>query len=125
MALILTTNVPNPVIGDFVALVTPSGFQVGIMDISKAERTANGTMQIERVATKQKLELSYAFLTKEELASVLLAVSYVTFSVRYPDPQTNTVRQARFYCGDRSAGMLDYINGVPRYRDVKFNLIEL
>ena len=38
-----------------VALPTPSEFQVGYQDISKAERNANGTMIIERVAVKRKL----------------------------------------------------------------------
>ena len=37
-----------------VALPTPSEFQVGYMDGQKAERNANGTMIIEKIATKEK-----------------------------------------------------------------------
>lgn len=125
MPVISTTHIANPTAGDFVALVTPSALKVGIMDLSKAERNAKGSMIIERIATKQKLELEYTFLSKAQMATVLQAVSYVSFWVKYTDPQTDTIRTAKFYCGDRSTGILDFVNGVPRYIDVKFNLIEL
>jgi hypothetical protein len=107
-----------------VDLPTPSDFQVGIMDLSKAERNARGTMIIERIATKRKLDISYAFLSRTELSQVLNAVSPVFFSVTYLDPQTDQYRTGSFYCGDRNAGMLDFQNGVPRYKDIKFDLIE-
>jgi hypothetical protein len=105
-------------------LPTPSEFTVGIMDLSKAERNAKGTMIIERVATKRKLELSWKYLTKNDLALILNAVSPVFFSVTYPDPQTNANRTGTFYTGDRSMGVIRYRGGVPEYQDVSFNLIE-
>lgn len=107
-----------------VDLPTPSDLQVGIMDLSKAERNARGTMIIERIATKRKLDLTYSFLTRSELSLVLSAVSSVFFNVTYLDPQTNSYRTGSFYCGDRNVGMLDFKNGVPRYKDIKFDLIE-
>jgi hypothetical protein len=105
-------------------LPTPTDMQIGIMDLSKAERNANGTMIIERITTKRKIELQYKYLSKEELTQVLSIVSTVFFIVTYTDPQTATVRTGTFYCGDRSAGLIDFNNGIPRYKDVKFNLIE-
>lgn len=107
-----------------VALPTPSDFQASIMDISKAERNAAATMIIERIATKRKLEISYSYLSKSDASKVLNAVSPVFFAVTYIDPQTGGTRTGTFYCGDRDAGMIDFINGVPRYKNVKFNLIE-
>lgn len=107
-----------------VDLPTPTDFEVGIMDISKAERNANGTMIIERVTTKRKLALKYSYLTASELASVLNLVAPTFFNVTYLDPQTNSNRTASFYCGDRSVGMIDFIDSVPRYKDVSFDLIE-
>jgi hypothetical protein len=107
-----------------VDLPTPSELQVGIMDLSKAERNAKGTMIIERIATKRKLELSYSYLSRTELSQVLNAVNPVFFTVTYMDPQLNNYRTGTFYCGDRSVGMLDFKNGIPRYRDIKFDLIE-
>jgi hypothetical protein len=107
-----------------VVIPAPSDLQVGIMDLSKAERNANGTMIIERIATKRKLELSYSFLTRTQLQQVLVAVSPIFFTVTYIDPQTNANRTGTFYCGDRSVGVLDMVNGEPRYKDIKFNLVE-
>jgi hypothetical protein len=107
-----------------VALPTPSNVDVGIMDISKAERNANGLMIIERIAQKVKLSLSYNYLSAGDASTVLNAVSPVFYNVTYLDPRTNTYKTSSFYTGDRSLGMIDFINGVPRYKDVKFDLIE-
>jgi hypothetical protein len=103
---------------------TPSDFQVGIMDISKAERNAIGYMIIERIATKRKLSISYAYLTSQQMTQVLQAVSGTSYPVNYLDPQTGSFRTATFYCGDRNMGMISYVNGVPYYKDIKFDLIE-
>jgi hypothetical protein len=108
-----------------VAISTPSSLQVGIQDLSKAERNANGTLVIERIATKRKLELGWSYLSQSDLAALFAAVSPVTFTVVYPDPQTGAARSGTFYAGDRLAGMIDYQNGVPRYKDMKFNLVEI
>ncbi|EJW14280.1 hypothetical protein M5X00_31810 [Paenibacillus alvei] len=107
-----------------VDLPTPSDYNVGIQDISKAERNARGTMIIERIATKRKLELAWKYLTKEQLQQVLNAVSPVFFNVEYLDPQTGSRRSGSFYAGDRTVGAMDYINGNIRWKDIKFNVIE-
>lgn len=109
---------------DGIAVPTPSDYQVGIMDISKAERNAAGTIVIDRIATKRKLELSWKYLTKEDLSKLFKAVSPVFFMVEYIDPEDDILKTGYFYAGDRKAGALDYINGKIRYKDIKFNLIE-
>ncbi|MFD1953741.1 DUF6711 family protein [Paenibacillus thailandensis] len=105
-------------------LPSPSDINFGIQDISKAERNANGTMIIERIATKRKIELSWTYLSPTQLAQVLSAVKPVFFDVTYTDPETNAERTATFYCGDRSVGVMDFINGNLRYKSIKFSLIE-
>lgn len=107
-----------------VDLPTPTDLSVGIMDISKAERNAAGTMIIERITTKRQITLSWSYLSASDLSTVLNAVSPVFYDVTYLDPQTGGNRTGSFYCGDRNLGMMDFINGVPRYKDVKFDLIE-
>lgn len=107
------------------AVATPSDFNVTIADISKAQRNAQGTMIIERIATKRTLTLSYLYLSQSDCAKILQNVSATTFSVTYPDPQTGSNRTANFYCGDRQLGTIDFQGGVPRYKDIKFTLIEL
>jgi hypothetical protein len=117
----------------FMALVTVSGvnlpapteFQIGYFDISKAERNASGKMIIERIATKTKLFLTYAYLTREDMAKILTVISSTSYTVTYFDAQNMQMRSGVFYCGDRQLGFLDYFNGVPRYKDFTFNLIEL
>lgn len=105
-------------------IVAPSDYQIGIMDISKASRNANGYLTIERITTKRKIELNFAFLTKAQLAILLTQISPTFFDVTYPDPQTGVERTSSFYVGDRNSGMVDYQDGIPRYQDIKFNFIE-
>jgi len=107
------------------AMPTPSDISVSFNDISKADRNARGTMIIERIATKRKLEISYAYLNNTNLVTVLNAVQSTTFSVTYPDPLTNGSRTGTFYAGDRSVGMIKYTGGVPTWKDIKFDLIEV
>ena len=107
-----------------VGLPAPSEFQVSIMDISKANRNAKGSMIIERIATKHKLAFTYTYITRTDLDFILNLIAPTFYNVSYLNPQTNKTRTASFYCGDRDVGMIDYINGVARYRDFTFNLIE-
>ena len=107
-----------------VALPTPSEMSIGKMDITKAERNVNGLMIIEKVASKTKLEFTWTFLTSAEVSTLLQVVSPVFFRVNFPDPQTNSIRTGDFYVGDRTMGMLDYFNGVARYKDFAMNFIE-
>jgi hypothetical protein len=107
-----------------VELPTPSDFSVSYQDISKAERNANGLMIIERIATKRKLAFTYAYLTEVEASLILRTIAPTFYTVVYLDPQTKTMKSGSFYCGDRDIGVLDYINGVARFKELTFNLIE-
>lgn len=107
-----------------VELPTPSDYGVGVQDISKAERNAQGTMIIERITTKKTLELNYSYLDSSDLSKILKAVSPTFFNVTYLDPVTNTQMTSSFYCGDRSVSLISFTNGVPKYKDMKFTLIE-
>jgi hypothetical protein len=103
---------------------TPSDYNPGIMDLSKAERNANGTMIIERIATKRKLELSWKYLSQQEMSLILTAISPVFFSVEYIDPQEGGLKTGTFYAGDRNCLAFRYKTGVLEYKDIKFSLIE-
>jgi hypothetical protein len=107
-----------------VALPTPTEFQVGTFDISKAQRNANGNMIIERITTKKKLFLTYAYLSREDLKTILNLVAPTFYNVQYVDPDLNAMRTGSFYSGDRNVGMVDYVDGIARYKDLSFNLIE-
>lgn len=106
-------------------LPSPSTYTPGVMDISKAARNANGTMIIERIATKRKISLAWANVSAEDASTILTLVSPVSFSVDYLDPETNTIKTGTFYCGDRGADGVVYKDGKMTYKDLKFDIIEL
>lgn len=105
-------------------LPTPSDMSIGVMDISKAERNTNGLMIMERIATKQKIEMTWKYLSATELSTILKAIKNTFFDVTYTDPVENASRKGTFYVGDRKNGIMDIKNGVVRYKDVQFNFIE-
>lgn len=107
-----------------IAIPTPTEYSIGVMDISKAERNANGTMIIERITTKKKITIKYAYLLGHEVSSILEAITPTYYNVTYLDPVTNTYRTSSFYCGDRNMGMIHIHDGEPRYKDLAFDLIE-
>jgi hypothetical protein len=106
------------------AMPTPTEYSVGIADISKAQRNANGTMIIERITSKKTIKVSYSFITSADLKTVLGAVAPTYYNVTYLDPSLDAYVTSSFYCGDRNIGMMDYIDGVARYKDFSFDLIE-
>jgi hypothetical protein len=107
-----------------VLIPSPSTFKVGIMDISNAERNAKGTMLIDRIATKRKLDVSWRDLKGNDLAELLQLVNSVYFFVKYYDPMTNRLETKTFYVGDRNIGMFSYNNGNPIWDEISFNFIE-
>lgn len=110
---------------DNVQIPTPSDFSVGVQDISKAERVASGSIVIDRIATKIKLNMKWNYLTPVDLSNLLTAIDKTYFNVEYLDPRTNTVQTRAFYVGDRTVGMYSYRNGNPIYVDIGFNFIEV
>lgn len=107
-----------------VDMPTPSGYIVGKQDIVKAERNARGTMIKEMIAQKDKIDLSWIYLSAADTAKVFSAVSANFFTVVYLEPQSNSFKTKDFYAGDRSAPAMDYVNGIMRYKDIKFSIIE-
>lgn len=102
----------------------PSKMTVQILDISNAERNAQGDMLIDRIATKRKIELEWKQLTNSQMATISQLVQDTTFSVSYPDPLTGTIRTSTFYAGDRTAPVYTYANGIAKWEGLRLSLIE-
>lgn len=107
------------------------GFSISIQDVDSAStgRGADGNMIRDRVAVKRKINLKFPPLTSSQMSAILSAVSGVSFSVEYPDPESATLNASgTFYCGDRTAPvyMADgtSINKFV-WENVSFNLIEM
>lgn len=107
-----------------VEIPTPSTYQPTLNDIGKADRNANGTMILEIITTKRKLEMSWSYLSQSDLAFLFQSIAGTFFTVEYPDPEDGTTKTGTFYKGDRSAGAIDYKDGVMRWKDCKVNFIE-
>lgn len=107
-----------------VIMPTPTKLGIGVMDLSKAERSSKGKMIIERIATKKKLNISYSYLTGVDLEKILQAIAPTFYDVTYFDPVYNSFKTASFYCGDRNMDMVSFINNVPKFENVSFDLIE-
>lgn len=107
-----------------VELPAPSGYTPSIQDISKAERNANGTMIIERIATKRKLSLSWGVLSSADMSTILNLVAPVFFSVEYIDPQDGALKSGTFYSGDRVCDGVTYKDKQMYWKNAKFDIIE-
>lgn len=106
-------------------LPSPSSLTVMHYDITEGERDASGTMHIELIATKYKIECTWAALTQLQITEILNAISNITFSVGFTDPITGSKKTISAYKGDRSIPILKVIDGVNTYKDFKVNFIEL
>ncbi|MFD1954303.1 DUF6711 family protein [Paenibacillus thailandensis] len=105
------------------ALPTPSDYSVTVSEISNAERNARGDILKEHITYKRKISLGWKFMTQEDIQRAFSYTSENFFNVTYIDPELGETTKT-FYAGDRSAGALDFLNGVVRWKDFKFNIIE-
>ena len=86
--------------------VYPSEFVVTTLDLDNGEstvRTADGTLNRDRIAVKKQIEMTWAALTWSEVSSLLQAMSEIFFEVYYPDPATGQYETKTFYAGNRPA----------------------
>ena len=108
-------------------IATPTAYEIGIASIDKAERNANGTMIIENIATKRKLNLAWDIITNTDLQTILQQVNASRFvDVEYLDSETQTLTTGTFYTGDRMVGATPlYQSGtLSHWRNLNFSFIE-
>ena len=105
----------------------PSSLQWGIQSVSdsNAGRDMQGTMHVNIVTQKRKLELAWNAVDFTTASEILNAVNHETFNVTYRDALTNRMETRTFYVGDRSAPVYSYAVGHQWYSNITFNLIEV
>ncbi|WMT39748.1 hypothetical protein RE628_20480 [Paenibacillus sp. D2_2] len=84
----------------------PSSFQVTTMDLDDGEstvRTADGTLNRDRIAVKRQIEMAWGPLKWDRISSILRSMEDVFFPVTYPDPMTGKYETKTFYVGNRPA----------------------
>ena len=109
-----------------VEISAPDTYEVTISDLdASANRSGNGTLFRDRIAVKRTINLSWLFLSAEDLSRLLMAVSSVFFSVTYLDPQINALKSGTFYVSDRNQGVaMKQSDGTYQWANVSFSLVE-
>lgn len=108
-----------------VEMPTPSSLTVMEYDITEGERDSTGTMHLDLIATKNKVECSWKHLTQTEMSTILSAISQLTFSVGFVNPTSGSAKTATYYKGDRTIPVMRVVNGVNQYQDFKVNFVEM
>lgn len=94
-------------------LPAPTVLQPAIQDLdseSGTGRNQSGTMFRDRVAVKRKVHCEWGVLTKEEMSTLLKAISDASFTLEYPDPQEGAMKTITAYVGDRSPAVCSVIS---------------
>lgn len=110
-----------------VDIATPSEFTVTILDIDNGEstsRSADGTLNRDRIAVKRQIEMSWNLLRPEEISLILKLMSDVFFEVEYPDPQEGKYITKTFYVGNRPAPVAIEKNGQLLWKELRVTLTE-
>ena len=90
---------------NFISLPDPSKLKANTYDLDSdgSGRNLDGDMQRDRVAVKEKLELTFPPLLADDYHKVLEAISPQFFKCKFFSLSTGNVRTAIMYAGDRSA----------------------
>lgn len=82
----------------------PSQFTVTTLDLDDGEssvRTADGTLNRDRIAVKRQIEMNWGPLPWATISALLRSMENVFFPVTYPDPMTGQYETKTFYVGNR------------------------
>lgn len=105
----------------------PSEFQVEVLDLDDADstsRTADGTLNRDRVAVKRQIQLGWNALPMEEISRLLQQMDGVFFEFHFPDPMAGGYVTKTMYVGNRPATVPIEKNGVIWWDGLKITLTE-
>ena len=105
-------------------IVSPDKFKISHFNLTKANRTADGTMVMELIAKKEKFSFTYYYLTGTDLAQLvtLLFGDDLFFDLTY-------TRNDIEYTKTVYVGEIKYEEGITQtgqevWKNIDFNLIE-
>ncbi|SFE11539.1 hypothetical protein SAMN04487969_101133 [Paenibacillus algorifonticola] len=105
----------------------PSSFVPTVLDLDDGEsttRTADGTLNRDRIAVKRQIDMEWGVLTWAEISALMQAMSGVFFSVTYPDPMAGAYQTKTFYVGNRQAAFAVAKGNDIRWQGLKVTLTE-
>lgn len=105
---------------------TPNGLTWGLQDISASDagRTDDTKMHKNRIGQKRKLSLSWVTKNPATTAKILQMFNPEYVYVKYHDAMLNAYTVKRFYVGDRTAPVKQWIVGREYYESINFDIIE-
>ena len=124
-------QVLNTEANEWVSLIDPSSMKMSTYDLDSGEgtgRNQNGEMFRDRVAIKEKLEMTFPPMLRADYGTLLNLVRNDFFQCRYYSDLQGTVRTVTMYVGDRSMNIYfgyktsDQANAIVK--DISFNFIE-
>lgn len=115
----------------WVSLIDPSAMTVNTYDLDSGEgtgRNQNGEMFRDRVAVKEKIEMTFPPMYRADYVELLSLIKDSFFQVKYFSDLQGKERTATMYVGDRKASIYyRYDTSSPMkamVKDVAFNFIE-
>ena len=116
-----TTDLPEPV---------ELSVEVSDLDSDGTGRNQSGYMFRDRVrggaTSPRKIQVKFGALSSAQTSTLLQAIGTTTGTLVYPDPYTGAMRSSTFYCGNRTAPVLDRnpADGAVRWKNITVNFIE-
>lgn len=106
----------------------PLEFSVTVMDLDDADsttRTADGTLNRDRVAVKRQMELTFNPLPWATMSKLLRQMRDSFFQFYYPDPMTGNYETKMVYVGNRPAPVaITYDDGSIWWGELSITLTE-
>jgi len=105
----------------------PKEFSVTPLDLDNAEsteRTANGVLNRDRIATKRQIDMTFPTLAWATISALLQQMSAVFFTLYYPDPMDGDYATRTFYVGNRPSPFSITKGGVLMWDGLKITLTE-
>lgn len=105
----------------------PTEFSVTVLDLDNADsttRSADGTLNRDRVAVKRQVDMTFSALEWTEISSLLQQMSPVFFNFYYPDPMEGAYSTRTFYVGNRPTPFAMNKGGTIVWNGLKMTLIE-
>jgi len=105
----------------------PTEFSVTPLDLDNTDsttRTADGTLNRDRIAVKRQIEMTWGVLSWETISALLKSMSGVFFDLYYPDPMDGNYVIRTFYVGNRPTPFAQNKNGTILWSGLKVTLTE-
>jgi len=114
-------------INDVEIVAYPKEFSVTSLDLDNGEsttRTADGTLNRDRVAVKRQIDLAWGVLSWSEMSTLLQSIQDVFFEFYYPDPLDGTYATRTFYVGNRPTPFAVAIGSDVKWSGLKVTFTE-